>query len=240
MYDGAAFNKLTENDRPKAGSHLVYPLTLSSLTTTSTTYEDGGLYIKITKDTRTVDDEIVACVKNDLMSVCSQGTYKDVLNLIEESVQQATLPEICNHFSHACQCFGKQGKSDQYAVIRRTGYGGTKTNKHLFERLHLRRPHEGALCLMPSLWPNLPVNSNKDDEITKSSKACVSLEEDGLLTIRELQNVSKVHQLLEFQLRPVKLLRSIVVTNDVLLADRVVKEGGAVLSYRQFEQALLW
>jgi hypothetical protein len=243
MYDGAAFKSFKEGDRPKTGSHLVYPLTSSTSNNGDTTYEDGGLYIHITDHNTAVDDVIVECCKKDIMKLCPEETDRNAaLNLVRDSTQQSTLPEVSNYFEHVRPWNDKQNKRvqpDRYAIIRRTGLGGTKTNKHLFDKLHLRRPQEGALCLLPSLWPCFP-QQNKEEETTKNSNSCISLEEDGLSTIQELQNVSKVHHLLEFQFRPVHLLRSIVVTDDVLLADRVVKEGGAVLSYRQFEQALLW
>ena len=230
MYDGAAFKNFNDGDRPKAGSHLVFPhssqKTADETTTRTPTSKDAGLYIEITDCSTAVDDVIVECCRNDWKRSNSDETHpKDV---------SSTLPEVADYFESLLQ---SHSDPNRYAVIRRMGSGGTKTNKHLFEKLHLRRPHEGALCLLPSLWPCV---SQQCKEETKGSSSCVSLEEDGLLTMDELGKISKVDQLLEFQLRPFNMLRSIVVTNDVLLADRVVKEGGAVLSYRQFEQALLW
>jgi hypothetical protein len=116
---------------------------------------------------------------------------------------------------------------DCYAVVRRKG-GGTKTNKKLFEKLNLRRPEEGALCL---------------------TGMTARLQKNSLQTAKDLQR-GRVYDLVEYELRSRANVRNIIVTDDILLADRLVNDcsgggndcsGGGnnpnlVLSWRQLQQ----
>mmetsp|Transcript_18839 Transcript_18839/g.29175 ORF Transcript_18839/g.29175 Transcript_18839/m.29175 type:complete len:215 (+) Transcript_18839:344-988(+) len=106
----------------------------------------------------------------------------------------------------------KRDELDKYVIVKRVG-GGTKTNKALFEKLNLRRPHEGALCL-----------TGLTGGILKRS----------LQIAKELKR-ARVSNLVEYELRERQNVRSVVFTDDVLLADRVVKQGGIVLSNRQMQ-----
>jgi len=106
----------------------------------------------------------------------------------------------------------KRDELDKYVVVKRVG-GGTKTNKALFEKLNLRRPHEGALCL-----------TGLTGGILKRS----------LQIAKELKR-ARVSNLVEYELRERQNVRSVIFTDDVLLADRVVKQGGIVLSNRQMQ-----
>jgi hypothetical protein len=105
---------------------------------------------------------------------------------------------------------------DSYVIVRRKG-GGTKTNKQLFNKLHLRRPHEGA--------PSFVLTSFSSDRLSRNS----------LQTARELKRAN-VHQIVEYEIQKCKNIRSVVITEDVLLADRVVGRGGLVLTYKQLQQ----
>lgn len=109
-------------------------------------------------------------------------------------------------------------KLDFYAVVRRNG-GGTKTNKKLFEKLNLRRPEEGALCL---------------------SGLTARLQKNSLQTAKDLKR-ARVYDVVEYELRSRASVRNIIVTDDILLADRLVNDCGGdgqnmVLSWRQFQQ----
>ena len=107
---------------------------------------------------------------------------------------------------------------DFYAVVRRNG-GGTKTNKKLFDKLNLRRPEEGALCL---------------------SGLTARLQKNSLQTAKDLKR-SRVYDIVEYELRSRANIRNIIVTDDILLADRLVNDCGGdgknmVLSWRQLQQ----
>ena len=109
-------------------------------------------------------------------------------------------------------------KLDFYAVVRRNG-GGTKTNKKLFDKLNLRRPEEGALCL---------------------SGLSARLQKNSLQTAKDLKR-ARVYDVVEYELRSRANVRNIIVTDDILLADRLVNDCGGdgqnmVLSWRQFQQ----
>ena len=98
-----------------------------------------------------------------------------------------------------------------YFTVKRIA-GGTQTHKKLFNRLNLRRGEgEGAACLC-SLTPRLKLWS--------------------LSMARRLKH-DKVGKLIEIRAIQVSSLKCVVATDDVLLSDRVVKEGGVVLSSKQ-------
>jgi hypothetical protein len=100
-----------------------------------------------------------------------------------------------------------------YIVIRRKA-GGTKTHRRLFDKLHLRRPNEGALCL---------------------SSLTRGLHKNSLSIARELRREKSINSVIECELRNRDELRYLVVTNDVYLTDRLVRENRVlVLSYNQF------
>jgi len=105
----------------------------------------------------------------------------------------------------------KNDECDFYVVARRIGGRGAKQHKNLFNRLNLMRPNEGALCL-----------TGISARVLRRS----------LMIAKELKR-SNVKHLVEYELRPRNTLKTIVFTDDILLADRVVNEGGAVLSYYQ-------
>ena len=94
-----------------------------------------------------------------------------------------------------------------------------KTNKKLFDKLNLRRPEEGALCL---------------------SGLTARLQKNSLQTAKDLKR-SRVYDIVEYELRSRANIRNIIVTDDILLADRLVNDCGGdgrnmVLSWRQLQQ----
>ena len=51
---------------------------------------------------------------------------------------------------------------------------------------------------------------------------------------KELEKVRGVQDVVSFEARPCHLVRSIIVTDDVFLTERVLSEGAIVLSSKQF------
>jgi len=99
-----------------------------------------------------------------------------------------------------------------YIVVRRKA-GGTKTHRKLFDKLHLRRANEGALCL---------------------SALTTSLKKHSLKIARELQREKSIEKVIECELRDRDELRFVVVTDDVYLTDRLVRGNKVlVLSFQQ-------
>ena len=100
-----------------------------------------------------------------------------------------------------------------YIIVRRKA-GGSRTHKRLFSKLNLRRPNEGALCLT-ALSPRLQKHSYS--------------------IAKELEK-ARVHNIIEYEIRKRSDVSSVVITNDILLADRLVKLGVIVLNYKQMQQ----
>mmetsp|Transcript_6624 Transcript_6624/g.7454 ORF Transcript_6624/g.7454 Transcript_6624/m.7454 type:complete len:549 (-) Transcript_6624:1220-2866(-) len=170
------------------------------------------LTIEITEDTVEVDDILVdKCIEDrnrDNVSKPVQQNFVDVEDVIGEL--------NANLSDNAFDC---KKINTSYVVVRRKG-GGSKTNKKLFDKLRLRRAEEGAYCLVPSL-----VDTN------------LRLQKHSLNIGKQLQR-AKVHRIVEYEKRLCKDVRSVVVTDDILLSDRVVTEGGVVLSFSQLQQLL--
>ena len=161
---------------------------------------DSEIGLEVTGMDESVDDVLVKrCHASDHPS-----------NLV---VKKLTLDEVVNILlSH------EDGRNDvlqDYIVIKRKA-GGTKTHRKLFDKLHLRRPEEGALCL---------------------SGLTEGLRKNSLNIARELQRARGVERVIECTRRSRQDLRYVVVTDDVLLADRLVQNGATiVLSFMQFER----
>jgi hypothetical protein len=99
-----------------------------------------------------------------------------------------------------------------YIVVRRKA-GGTKTHRKLFDKLHLRRANEGAVCL---------------------AALTTSLKKHSLKIARELQREKSIDKVIECELRDRDELRFVVVTDDVYLTDRLVRGNKVlVLSFQQ-------
>ena len=98
--------------------------------------------------------------------------------------------------------------------------------------IYLTRQHTGGFYpsnLAPlysdCVPPSLDLTSIQSDRLLRNS----------LKTARELKR-ARVHQVVEYEVRKCRDVRSIVVTEDVLLTDRVVGVGGLVLTYKQLQQ----
>ena len=98
-------------------------------------------------------------------------------------------------------------------VIRRKG-GGSKTHRKLFDKLHLRRPDEGAVCL---------------------SGLTNKLQRQSWKLARELQRERGIEKVIECELCRRQDLKYLVVTDDVYLTERLMKSHAVlVLSFMQF------
>ncbi len=105
-------------------------------------------------------------------------------------------------------------KGKYYVVVRRRGGCRNRQTKLLFQKLNLTRSNgsEGVFCL---------------------TYLTQSLLMDSVRIAKEIQrlNCSTLH----FEIRDMTHVRMVVCTNDILLAERVVQEGGITLTYRQFQ-----
>jgi len=102
-----------------------------------------------------------------------------------------------------------------FYVVRRIK-GGSKTEKKLFSKLNLRRPSEGACCLV-ALSPGLLRWS---------------------LSVAKRMKHNRIDQLVEIRRATLADVKVAVATDDVLLADRVAARGGMVLNAKQLEELI--
>eukprot|EP00551_Chaetoceros_affinis_P006678 CAMPEP_0203670756 /NCGR_PEP_ID=MMETSP0090-20130426/6742_1 /ASSEMBLY_ACC=CAM_ASM_001088 /TAXON_ID=426623 /ORGANISM="Chaetoceros affinis, Strain CCMP159" /LENGTH=525 /DNA_ID=CAMNT_0050535685 /DNA_START=105 /DNA_END=1682 /DNA_ORIENTATION=- len=168
-----------------------------------------GLYLEVSDESVEVDDVLVERVIED--------RTKDNVCLPKKKVC-LDIDHVVEELSNGLNSNGKNNNKN-FVVVKRKG-GGSKTNKKLFDKLRLRRGEEGAFCLVPALIEGSP-----------------RIQKHSLQIARQLKR-AKVHQVVEYEQRPCKDVRSIVVTDDVLLSDRIVAEGGVVLSYGQLQQLI--
>ena len=135
----------------------------------------------------------------------------DLSSLPSSSRRVITLSQVIDILSSNIND-GDNDTLQNYIVIRRKA-GGSKTHRRLFDKLHLRRPNEGALCL---------------------SALTAGLQRHSLRIAKELQRErGSVERVIECELRNRDDVRNVVVTDDVYLTDRLVKNGVLVLSYKQ-------
>lgn len=92
-------------------------------------------------------------------------------------------------------------------IIKRTS-GGSKCHKKLFNRLNLRRPSEGACCFVP-----LTEGCRK-----YSVSLCRRIKHDKVAK----QRLIEIKRVCGVSTWP----KSVIVTDDVLLSERVVQAGG--------------
>ena len=201
MFDGAKFRNI---DTKIKGKKVKDSLETRTFWLDSITAEEAGaIRVEITEDGASADD--VLCHQ------CAAAEDGDGENTAESTRKPArshiSLDEAIDLLSDG------DGGDDlsHYVVVRRTA-GGTKTHRKLFDKLHLRRPDEGALCLA-SLTPGL--------------------RKHGLRTARELRRERGIERVIACERRPRGDLRAVVVTNDVFLTERLVQQGVLVLSFRQ-------
>ena len=195
MFDGAKFNK---------GSGGVSTNTKCSFSTRAFVLDSsnkgrrGPIKIEITESGESADDV--------LFHRCCTTTNSSS----STSTRIISLNQVIEIFSNRIDD-GNNDALQNYVVIRRKA-GGSKTHRRLFDKLHLRRPNEGALCL---------------------SGLTHGLQKNSLRIARELQRERSVERVIECELRNRDELRDVVVTDDVYLTDRLVKNGVLVLSYKQ-------
>ena len=173
-----------------------------------------GLHLNITNESTEVDDVLVKLCKEDRDNDKITIPKKDSENIIDIDKIIDDLKDGLTENALDCKSTCKY-----YYVVRRKG-GGKKTNKKLFDELKIRRAEEGAFCLLPSLIHGNP-----------------RLHKNSIQIAKKLQR-AKVHHVVEYERRHCQDIRSIVVTDDVLLSDRVVKEGGVVMRYSQLRQLI--
>lgn len=206
MFDGAKFGSIKSGSRKgkaaRAGSLETRVFRLDSSDGTPGPGRDGSIRIEITADGDSADDV--------LFHRCSAESADASSPAFDPGAVRRTmsLGEVADAFS------GNDDEADAlsgYVVVRRKS-GGKKTHRRLFDRLHLRRPDEGALCL---------------------SAMTPGLRRQSLRIARELRRERGVERVIECEWRARGELRFAVVTDDVYLTDRLVKEGVLVLSYNQ-------
>lgn len=193
MFDGAKFRDITTTHELTVGNNY-----RTRCFTLQCPESQGSVAIEITEDGDSADDV--------LYHHCNDSRLVDAPLGRIVSLQYAAdiLAKSCSD----------NDQLDSYVVIRRKA-GGSKTHRRLFDKLHLRRPNEGALCL---------------------SGLTANLQKDSWRTIRELQRERGVERVIECELRRRDELVHVVVTDDVFLTERLVQLGTVlVLSYRQME-----
>jgi DNA polymerase III epsilon subunit-like protein len=171
-----------------------------------------GLFLEVSDEYIEVDDVLVErCIadrKRDKISLPVRQHFVNIEEVVEDLDHGLIEDSVVS-----------RSANESFVVVKRKG-GGSKTNKKLFDKLRLRRAEEGAFCLIPSLVHGNP-----------------RLQKNSLQIAKQLQR-AKVHQIVEYEKRLCKDVRSVVVTDDVLLSDRIVEEGGVVMSYSQLQQLM--
>eukprot|EP00571_Detonula_confervacea_P005909 CAMPEP_0172332020 /NCGR_PEP_ID=MMETSP1058-20130122/62224_1 /TAXON_ID=83371 /ORGANISM="Detonula confervacea, Strain CCMP 353" /LENGTH=661 /DNA_ID=CAMNT_0013049297 /DNA_START=36 /DNA_END=2018 /DNA_ORIENTATION=+ len=197
MFDGAKFSNIKKNgsSRKAQGSLDTRVFCLDS-NSTSEKEAHGSIKIEITENGDEADDVLFhRCCTADRTSDSTRKmiSLEKVIDILsgDNDAETDVLPN--------------------YIVIRRKA-GGTKTHRKLFDKLHLRRPNEGAHCL---------------------SALTAGLQKDSLRTARELQRERSIERVIECELMSRDELRCVVVTDDVFLTDRLVRNGVLVLGFRQ-------
>ncbi|KAL9190567.1 hypothetical protein ACHAXT_000273 [Thalassiosira profunda] len=203
MFDGSKFGDIHSKGRKSAkptGSLETRTFPLESATAKST---HSSIRIEVTENGDSADDVLVhRCSK-------SRGSGNSALSLSSSRKITLSLDRAIDILSSDSDVV--DDNLSCYIVIRRKA-GGSKTHRRLFDKLHLRRPNEGALCL---------------------SAVTSGLKKNSLRIARELQRQRGVEKVIELELRRRADLRHIVVTDDVLLTDRLVADGVLVLSFKQ-------
>ena len=164
-------------------------------------------------------------VHGALVSNCISDRQTSNISLPNKRRAIAKIDDIINEFNdgltdNALEC---SSNCKYYYIVRRKTSSAkkiNKTNKKLFDELCIRPDNKGAFCLVPSL-------------ISGNSR----LHKYNIQIAKKLQR-AKVNDVIEYERRLCQDVRSIVVTDDVLLSDQVVKEGGVVMRYSQLRQLL--
>jgi len=166
-----------------------------------------SIVAEITKDGDTVDDVLFdRLCGSDEAAVAESRSHQQIIplskavNILSFDTANQTSALAEDSLSH-------------YVVIRRKG-GGSKTHRRLFDKLHLRRPDEGAVCL---------------------SGLTNKLQRHSWKLARELQREKGIEKVIECELRRRQDLKHLVVTDDVYLTERLMRSHDVVvLSFMQF------
>jgi len=204
MFDGAKFGRNNRRNGSGSAQHTgdSFDTRVFAVESKDDTIS-GQILIEITEKGVSADDVLFhKCL--DLSSLPSSSRRVITLNQVIEI--------LSNNIND-----GDNDTLQNYIVIRRKA-GGSKTHRRLFDKLHLRRPNEGALCL---------------------SALTAGLQKHSLRIAKELQRErGSVERVIECEVRNRDDVRNVVVTDDVYLTDRLVKNGVLVLSYKQL--SCLW
>jgi len=197
LWDGAKYRDILKSSNGKQKhQRRVFSSDLSN-----------SIVAEITKDGDTVDDVLfgrLCCSSEE--ATAAESCHQQIIPLskavdilaFDTTNQTSTLAE--DSLSH-------------YVVIRRRG-GGSKTHRRLFDKLHLRRPDEGAVCL---------------------SGLTNKLQRHSWKLARELQREKGIEKVIECELRRRQDVKYLVVTDDVYLTERLMSSRTVmVLSFMQF------
>ncbi len=222
MFDGAKYASAKRDNervrRVKAGGGVdtrKFRLDSSSSTTSD---DRGSIEIEITEDGDSTDDVLVRTTSRGEDADADADADADVsASDIHRRRRIISLEEVINIFSSDAD----DAETDvvHYSVVIRRKAGGTKTHRRLFDKLHLRRPNEGAVCLS-SLTPGLRRSS--------------------LRIARELEREKCIERVIECERRCRDELRFVVVTNDVYLCDRLVRDNDRVLVLSYMQLTTMW
>jgi hypothetical protein len=198
LFDGAKYRDIIKSsiDKKQHQSPRVFCSDLSR-----------SIIVEITKDGDSVDDVLFErlCFINDAVGANAESNHRriipltKVMDILSFDTNQ-TGAKVNDSLSH-------------YVIVRRKG-GGSKTHRRLFDKLHLRRPCEGALCL-----------SGLTNKLNRHSWKIA----------RDLQREKGIEKVIECELRRRQDLQYLVVTDDVFLTERLIRSHAVmVLKFMQF------
>ena len=173
----------------------------------------SNVFISVTNDGEEADTRLVTICKDESISILQNKTEETKVISIDEAIAllEDVAVDVIDHRTGVTDD-SKNDEFDYYIVVRRIA-GGSKIQKNLFNKLNLRRPREGALCL-----------TGLTARVLRRS----------LMIAKDLKR-ARTHHLVQLELHQRSALKTVVFTDDVLLADRITKEGGIVLSYWQMQ-----
>ena len=159
----------------------------------------SSIITEITRDGNTVDDLLFD-------RLCDLAAFRMHSQII-------SLNKAISILSFDATTANAEDSLSHYVVVRRKG-GGSRTHRKLFDKLNLRRPNEGALCLTGL--------TNK-------------LQRHSWKLAKELQREKGIEKVIECELRSRHELKDLVVTDDVYLTERLMRcSNVVVLSFMQF------
>jgi hypothetical protein len=202
LFDGAKYRDVIKSGNINKGQHGPRIFCCEG---------NSSVIAEITKDGESADDVLF----ERLCCSSASGTIPDSNHLLQQIIPLSKAIDILS-FDNSSMINSTLQTNDSlshYVVIRRKG-GGSKTHRRLFDKLNLRRPNEGALCL---------------------SGITNKLQRHSWKLAWDLQRERGAEKVIECELRRRQDLRYIVVTNDVYLTERLMKSHAVmVLSFMQF------